>query len=406
MSLMCSAFPRSPRGFHLQTTMKHFQNPFALFLVSVALNSVALATDILTNRGDNARTGLNSTETILTPANVSSPSFGLRYNNPVDGPVFAQPLYVSNQPIVVGGQPLGIHNVLYVATEHDSLYAFDADSGTQLWQVSLLQTGESPVQHDDHSTCTDSPTGEIGITATPAIDRSAGPNGTIFVLMAGKNGNNFFHRLHAIDLSTGQDRLTAVVSTASVTGSGPATSFIALQQRSRSGLLLANNAIYTAWSSYCDQAPYAGWIIAYNESDLSQAAVLNTGPDGVPASNALPDGSGSGIWQSANGPAADSSGNIYVSTGNGPFDTNLNAARFPTHPDFGDSVLKISPTLAVADYFTPFDQAFDTENDTDLGSAGPMVVNIPDSSLTVHHLLVQSGKDTNLYVLNRDNLGK
>jgi outer membrane protein assembly factor BamB len=405
---MCSTFPRNPRGFHLQTTMKHVQNAFALFLASVALNSVALATDILTNRKDNARTGLNSTETILTPANVSSPSFGLRYNNPVDGPVFAQPLYVSNQPIVVSGQSLGTHNVLYVATEHDSLYAFDADSGTQLWQVSLLQTGESPVQHGDHTNCPDSPTGEIGITATPAIDRSAGPNGTIFVLMAGRNGNasNFFHRLHAIDLSTGQDRLTPVIIAASVTGTGPATTFRAYEQRSRSGLLLANHAIYTAWASYCDHPPYAGWIIAYNEVDLSQAGVVNTDPDGVPASNAMPDGSGSGIWQSANGPAADASGNIYVSTGNGPFDTNLNTAGFPTHPDFGDSVLKISPTLAVADYFTPFDQAFDTENDTDLGSAGPMVVDILDSSLTVHHLLVQSGKDTNLYVLNRDNLGK
>src|ERR1700730_7417158 len=160
MSLMCSAFPRSPRGFLLQTTMKHFQNPFALFLVSVALNSVALATDILTNRGDNARTGLNSTETILTPANVSSPSFGLRYNNPVDGPVFAQPLYVSNQPIVVSGQSLGIHNVLYVATEHDSLYAFDADSGTQLWKISLLPTGETT---SDARGC-DQITPEIGIT--------------------------------------------------------------------------------------------------------------------------------------------------------------------------------------------------------------------------------------------------
>jgi FG-GAP repeat len=386
--------------------MKLFKYVSAVLFATAALNSGALATDILTNRGNNARTGLNSTETILTPANVGSPSFGLRYNNPVDGPVFAQPLYVSKQPIVAGGKSLGTHNVLYVATEHDSLYAFDADSGAQLWQVSLLQSGESPVQHGDHTDCPDSPTGEIGITATPVIDRSAGPNGTIFVLMSGKSGNNFFHRLHAIDLSTGQDRLTPRLIAASVTGTGPATTFDPFQQRSRAGLLLANGAIYTAWASYCDHPPYAGWILAYNEIDLSLGAILNTDPDGVPASNALPDGSGSGIWQSANGPAADANGNIYVSTGNGPFDTTLNTAGFPTHPDFGDSVLRISPTLTVADYFTPFDQAFDTENDTDLGSAGPMVVDIADSHQTVHHLLVQSGKDTNLYVLNRDNLGK
>jgi FG-GAP-like repeat len=385
--------------------VKHLPFVIAFFLVSAALNSGALATDILTNRGDNARTGLNSTETILTPVSVSSPLFGLLYNNPVDGPVFAQPLYVSNQQIVVGGQPLGTHNVLYVATEHDSLYAFDADSGAALWGTSLLRAGESPVQHADIG-CVDSPTGEIGITATPVIDRSAGPNGTIFVLMAGKNGNNFFHRLHAIDLSTGQDRLTPVVIAASVTGTGPAKTFVALQQRSRSGLLLANHAIYTAWAGYCDAPPYAGWIIAYNETDLSRAGVLNTDPDGIPPSTDLPDGSGNGIWQSGNGPAADANGNIYVTTGNGPFDTNLNGAHYPTHPDFGDSVLKISPPLSVADYFTPFNQANDAARDLDLGSAGPIVVDIPDSSNVIHHLLVQGGKDTNLYVLDRNNLGK
>jgi hypothetical protein len=382
--------------------MKLFKYVSVVLFAAAALNSGALATDILTNRGDNARTGLNSTETILNPASVSSRFFRLLYNNPVDGAVFAQPLHVSNQPIVAGGQSLGTHNVLYVATEHDSLYAFDANSGAQLWQVSLLQTGESPVQHSDHSGCPDSPGGEIGITATPVIDRTAGPNGTIFVLMAGKNGNNFFHRLHAIDLSTGQDRLTPRVIAASVTGSGPATTFDPFQQRSRSGLLLANHAIYTAWASYCDNPPYAGWIIAYNEGDLSPAAVLNTDPDGIPSTSGS---SGNTIWQSGNAPAADANGNIYVATGNGPFDTNLTGG-FPTHPDFGDSVLKISPTLSVADYFTPFDQANDAANDLDLGSGGPMVVDIADSHQTVHHLLVQSGKDTNLYVLNRDNLGK
>jgi FG-GAP-like repeat/FG-GAP repeat len=380
--------------------MKHFQNAFALFLASVAVNSGALATDILTNRGDNARTGLNSNETMLTPANVSSAAFGLLYNQPVDGPVFAQPLYVSNQSVTTNGQTI-VANVLYVATEHDSLYAFNADTGAQLWQTSLLRAGESPVQHADTG-CVDSPSGEIGITATPVIDRSAGSNGTIFVLMAGKNGTNFFHRLHAIDLSNGQDRLTPVVIAASVIGTGPATTFVALQQRSRSGLLLANNAIYTAWASYCDQGPYAGWIIAYNESDLSQAAVLNTDPDGIPSTSGT---SGNAIWQSGNGPAADANGNIYLATGNGPFDTNLSGG-FPTHPDFGDSVLKISPTLSVADYFTPFDQANDAAQDLDLGSAGPMVVDIPDSNQVIHHLLVQSGKDANLYVLDRTNLGK
>ena len=178
---------------------------FALFLGCATLVCSVLATDILTDRGDNARTGLNANETVLTPSIVSSASFGLSYNNPVDGQVYAQPLYVSNHLIIVNGQSQGTHNVLYVATEHDSLYAFDADSGVQYWKTSLLLSGESPVSSNDVSCINLQP--EIGITATPVIDRSAGPNGTIFVVAMSKNvtnnATNFFYRLHAIDLSTG-----------------------------------------------------------------------------------------------------------------------------------------------------------------------------------------------------------
>ena len=319
----------------------------SLFLALAALDSGALATDILTNRGDNGRTGLNSTESILTPASVQSSSFGLLYNNPVDGEVYAQPLYVSNQQITPTGGQTKVANVLYVATEHDSLYAFDADTGTQYWKVSLLPTGESPVQaNDPNINCTDL-IPEIGITATPVIDRASGTNGTLFVLSFSTNGTNYFHRLHAIDLSTGQDRtgLGPVVIAASVTGAGPATTFIAQKQRDRPGLLLLNGIIYTAWSSFCDNPSYSGWIIAYHESNLSLAAVLNVDPNGKPPSSDLPDGSGNGIWQSGNGPAVDSSGNIYVATGNGPFDTNLTGG-FPTNQDYGDTVLKLSPSLS------------------------------------------------------------
>jgi hypothetical protein len=240
------------------------------------------------------------------------------------------------------------------------------------------------------------------------IDRSAGTNGTLFVLSFSTNGTNYFHRLHAIDLSTGQDRLTPMLIAASVTGTGPATTFIAQKQRDRPGLLLLNGIIYTAWSSFCDNPSYAGWIIAYHESDLSQAGVLNVDPNGKPPSNDLPDGSGNGIWQSGNGPAVDSNGNIYVATGNGPFDTNLTGG-FPTNHDFGDTVLKLSATngLSVTDYFTPFDQFGSATVDNDLGSGGPMVLpDIVDTNGTHHHLLVQAGKDFNLYVLDRDNLGK
>src|ERR1700741_867159 len=212
----------SPAAF-----LKRFRFVFALFLGSAAVVCSALATDILTNRGNNARTGLNAHETILTKSLVSSSSFGRLYTKPVDGQVYAQPLYVSNQLIIVNGQSRGEHNVLYVATEHDSLYAFDADSGVQYWRTSLLLSGESPVSSSDLNSTDLQP--EIGITATPVIDRSAGSNGTIFVVAMSKNATNVFYRIHAIDLSTGQDRLNPAIISGSVTGTGPATTFVAKQ---------------------------------------------------------------------------------------------------------------------------------------------------------------------------------
>jgi len=371
---------------------------FALVLAVAAFSSTAQATDVLTNRGDPARTGLNSNETILNPSSVSSPDFGLRYQHQVDGAVYAQPLYVSNQTITpAGGQPK-VANVLYVATEHDSLYAFDADTGAQYWKISLLFSGETPVPASDVGCSAIQP--EIGITATPVIDRTTPPNGKIFVLAFTKNGTNYIHRLHAIDLSTGQDRLSPrVISASTPPANRPANTFTPIKQLSRAGLLLLNSVVYTCWASYCDNAPYTGWIIGYKENDLTQAVILNTDPNGSPASGFLPDGSGNSIWQSGNAPAVDGGGNIYVATANGPFS--------PAKADYGDSVLKLLPgNLSVADYFTPSDQSNEAANDNDLGSAGPVL--LPDivAGGVHHHLLVQSGKDGNLYLLDRDNLGK
>src|SRR6266404_4441443 len=378
--------------------MNRFSLVCALLLAATAANSTAFATDVLTNRGDLARTGLNPNETILNPSNVSSPAFHLLFQEQVDGQVYAQPLYVSHQQITPTGGQRKTANVLYVATEHDSLYAFDADTGALYWQTSLLPTGESPVSSNDVN-CVDLQP-EIGITATPVIDRSAGPSGTIFVVAFSKNATDFFDRLHAIDLSTGQDRLIPVNITASSSGKGPANTFNPLFERSRPGLLLLNSKIYTAWGSFCDNEHYTGWVIAYNESDLSQAQVLNTNPNGTPPSNDLTDGSGNGIWQAGNAPAVDSNGYIYVTTSNGPFD--------PTQNDYGDSVLKLpNNTLTVGDYFTPFDQFAAAVNNTDFGSGGPMVLpDLFDMNNNVHHLLVAAGKDENLYLLDRDNLGQ
>jgi PQQ-like domain len=379
--------------------MNRFQFVFGLFLAATVVNFTAPATDVLTNRGTSSRTGLNSTETILNPSNVSSPAFGLLYHDPVDGEVYAQPLYVSQQRITpAGGQPR-VANVLYVATEHDSLYAFDADTGAQYWKKSLLLSGESTVSSEDVNSQLIQP--EIGVTATPVIDRSAGPNGTLFVVAFSKNGTQLFDRLHAIDLSTGQDRLTPVLISASLgSPSRPANTFNAKFQLSRSALLLLNGLIYTAWASFNDNPPFTGWIIAYNESDLSRALVFNTNPNGSPPSDLLPDGSGDSIWQAGNGPAVDSNGTIYVSTANGPFASAQN--------DYGDTVLKLTNNqLAVADYFTPFDQANAALHDIDLGSGGPLVLpDLFDANHHVHHLLAAAGKDANLYLLDRDNLGK
>ncbi len=374
-----------------------------IVFVCYALTSQGFATDVLTYHNDNVRTGLNSQEGMLTPWNVNGSSFGLIRNLLVDGAVFAQPLYVSNAQVISAGRSLGLHNLLIVATEHDSVYAFDADSGTLYWHVSMLGAGEVP---SDGLDCEDLP-GENGITSTPVINRAMGSNGTIYLLAMSKTPDNanYYERLHALDLATGQNSRTPVTIQASSQGNGPANVFDPAHERARAGLLLANGTIYTAWGSFCDAAPFTGWIIAYSEQTLVQTAVLNSDPNGTPPSSDLPDGSGSGIWQAGSPPAVDAAGNLYVATGNGPFDTNLNSSGFPVSGDYGDTFLKLTPSLHITDYFTPFDQFTAAVNDGDLGSGGPLVLDIADSNNQTHHLAITAGKDTNIYVLDRDNLG-
>ena len=351
---------------------------------------------VLTYHNDNARDGLNAQETTLTPKNVTSTQFGKVGFLGVDGLVDAQPLYVGS--LSIGGTS---HNVLYVATEHDSVYAFDADSGAVLWQVSLLGAGETT--SDDRGCGQVTP--EIGVTATPVIDPAAGAHGTLFVVAMSKNGGTYFQRLHALDLTTGADLTAPATVQAQFPGTGDNSSggfvvFDPAQYKERPGLLLLNGSIYTFWSSHCDDRPYTGWIMAYDEAHLGQTRVLNVVPNGNSAS----------IWASGAGPAADASGNIYFLTGNGTFETTLDVNGFPDKGDFGNAVVKLSTggsSLSVADYFTMSNTTTESNKDEDLGSGGTLLLpDVKDSGGTTHHLAVGAGKDQAIYVVDRDNLGK
>ena len=354
------------------------------------------ALGVLTYHNDDARDGLNAQETVLTPANVNSTQFGKINFLPVDGLVDAQPLYLGSQAI--GGKT---HNVLYVATEHDSVYAFDADSGAVLWQVSLLGAGEST--SDDRGCSQVTP--EIGVTATPVIDPSAGPHGTLFVVAMSKNGGTYFQRLHALDLTTGVDLKTAATVQAQYPGTGDNSSggfvvFDPAQYKERPGLLLLNGLVYTFWSSHCDAGPYTGWIIAYNEASLARTRVFNI----------IPNGSEGSIWAAGAGPAADSSGNIYFMSANGTFDTTLDGQGFPNQGDFGNAFVKLATgggSLSVADFFTMSGTVAESNSDEDLGSGGTLLLpDLKDTGGTIHHLAVGAGKDQTVYVVDRDNMGK
>ncbi len=297
-------------------------------------------------------TGMNLNETTLTPANVNSTQFGKKGEFTVDGKVDAHPLYLSQ--VTIGGQK---KNVLYVATEHGSIYAFDADSvngntSTFLWKVTTLGSGETT---SDNRGCSQvSP--EIGITATPVIDRS---RNAIYVVAMSKNASpTYFQRLHALNLSTGAELFggpTTISATYPGTGansSGGNVIFDPKQYKERPGLLQINGTIYTTWSSHCDISPYTSWVMAFNADTLAQTSVLNL----------VPNGSDGGIWMSGAAPAADAAGNIFFLVGNGTFDPTLNAQGFPANKDCGNCFVKLSTGsgLALADYFTPLNLCFPT----------------------------------------------
>ncbi len=366
---------------------------------TLTVNPVVISpgTNVTTYHNDMARTGQNTTETTLTQANVNSTTFGLLRNLAVDGLVDAEPLYLSQ--LTVGGSA---HNVVFIMTEHDSAYAFDSNTGAQLWQVSLLGSGET--SSDDRGCGQVTP--EIGITSTPVIDRAAGAHGILYAVAMSKNGSTYFQRLHALDITTGAELEGGPVTVqATYPGNGDNSSggqvvFDPKQYKERAALLLLNGVLYTSWASHCDFAPYTAWIIAYNPTTLAQTSVLNLTPNGNEGS----------IWQSGGGLAADPQGNIYALIANGTFDTTLDTNGFPNMQDYGNGYVKVSTaggTLKVADYFNMSNTVNESGGDVDLGSGGAMV--LPDltyGTASTLNLAVGAGKDGNLYVVNRNNMGK
>ena len=347
---------------------------------------------VLTYHNDLARTGQNLDEKILTPANVNRKTFGKLGFLTTDGLVDAEPLYVSN--LTVSGHS---RNVVFVATEHDFVYAFDADTMTQLWRVTMLAPGEIP---SDDRRC-GQVTPEIGVTATPVIALREGRGVMYVVAMSKDKVGNYFHRLHALDIASGAELPGSPVTVqATFPNLHGVTTFDAKQYKERASLLLLDGIVYTSWASHCDEGDYTGWIIGYHAETLKQTHVLNL----------TPNGSAGAIWMSGAGPAADSQGNIYILDGNGTFDEKLDSCDMPVNGDFGNAFLKLSVQagkLRVTDYFNTHDTQAQSGRDEDLGSGGALVLpDLHDDSGRTWQLAVGAGKDRRIYVVDRNDMGK
>ncbi len=372
---------------------------FSVFCVAVAmygwlgLTAGLAQVNVLTQHNDNFRTGQNISETVLTPANVNTGSFGKLFSQTVDGAIYAQPLYMSG--INIPGQ--GVHNMVYVATENASVYAFDADNNQganskPLWTASFTDPamGITAVPSSDEGCGDIAP--EIGITGTPVIEPSTN---TLYVVANTKENGTYVQRLHALDVTTGAEKFGGPVQIQATYGG---QTFNALVENQRPGLLLQAGEVYIAWASHCDMGPFTGWLMAYDAWALTRihlwTVTTNYGYGGV--------------WMGGTGLAGDGQGNIFFATGNGTFDADSGGCNY------GDSILKmgmatgrtkstVSRKFRVKDYFTPENQNFLNVNDTDLGSGG--VILLPPQPGTSNRLLVQSGKEGTIFLANRDNLG-
>ncbi len=319
----------------------------------------------ITRKNGPSGTGVQADELVLTPSSISSGKFGLRWSTALDGSIWGQPLYLNG--ITVGGK---VRNVVYVTTNNDSVYAFDADSGTLLWKTNFLSTGVTAVAGTSVKISS-----QTGILSTPAIDLKE--QALYVVAETSENNATYFpHRLHALNIITGKEMLGGPVLI-----SNP--DLPTLYKFQRPGLLIANDNVYVAFGSIEDRAPYHGLMFAFDKATLAQTALFNPTPTGTEA----------GIWMSGASPSADSAGNIYVSIGNGTASTN----------NYGESIVKLTPALQVLDYFTPYDFQALNNGDFDLGSGSLIVV--PDQTGPYPHELIACGKPTPIYVLNRDSMG-
>ena len=375
-----------------------------LLLLLPAANLMAQAPNVLTWRYDNTHQGQNTQESILTPTNVNTNTFGKLFSHSVDGNVYAQPLYVTN--LTING---AAHNVMFVADEHDSVYAFDADTNggansAPLWQASMISTahgaasGATTVPSSDVQSGTGDIHPEIGISGTPVIDAAAQ---TIFLVAKSKENGNYVQRLHALNILNGSERTgSPVVLSASVPGNGNGSSggtlnFSSLWQNNRPALGLFNGNVYLMFASHGDDGPWHGWILVYNESTLKQTAATCTSPNG----------DGDGVWSSGAGFPIDTvsaNGRGFIVTGNGDL---TSYPPLSNNVDFGESILRYDLSnggFAISDAFTSYNQSSLTGSDLDQGSGG--ILMLPDQPGTYPHELVQVGKEARILVLNRDGL--
>ena len=360
-----------------------------ILIVVLIMGLRACAQSVTTSQYDNARSGANRAETILTPRNVNVRHFGKLFTLKVDGDIYAQPLFLAGLEIPGKGR----HDVLLIATEHDSVYAFDAygHPALPLWHVSFLRKGVTTVPEDDVECPFIAP--EVGITSTPVIDADTG---TLYVLARTKElpSSHYTQRLHALDVTTGLEKFggpVAIRATIDEKGAGSQSGkveFDPLRENPRAALLLANGSVYLTWGSSCDVGPYHGWVMAYDAHTLKQKAVFNVSPD-------ADDG---GFWAGDTGPAADEKGHLFLAAGNGRFDA-ASGGR-----DYGDSLLKLDGrSLKLDDYFAPFNVAELDAKDQDLGSGGPVL--LPAQPGPHPHLAVIAGKGGTIYLIDREHMG-